>query len=208
MAIRQSGGARHKGGRSVVAPTELKLVGRPRDLILRCARCSLTFVEQPGLVRECPACRQEQVIQDLRTEYMRLQQQYDMLSAEYERTRAHVDLVMAMREALALVDQDDLLFLKRVLYRWKDDRGVNLRVTHAPPPVGKDNKPVRGATAMPNGLLVLYRGDDDAESWKPSSPGGVALAGYFDEALRINGHPHAMDTLLRAMNQHLPGGLK
>lgn len=175
---------------------------------MKCGRCALIFILPRGTKSECPFCEQERLIQELRTELMRQQQQYDLLATDYERARVQVDLVMAMREALSLLSQDDLGFLKQVLYRWKDDRGVTVRVTHAPPVPGPGGHPLKGSSPMPNGLLALYRGnEDDIEQWKFASPGGVALAGYFDEALRINGHPHAMDMLLRAMNQHLPGGL-
>lgn len=173
-----------------------------RGEVLVCRRCGLVFMATVQEQR-CPACEKDSVIQELRAELMRTQQQYDMLATEYQKTRVHVDLVMAMRDAMTLTDQADITFLKQVLYRWRDDRGVTIRVTHAPPKVTSKGAPVKGAQTLPNGFLALYRGNDDVEECKFSSPGGVALAGYFDEALRTHGHPHAMDTLLRAMNQHL-----
>lgn len=103
-----------------------------------------------------------------------------------------VDVQVAMRRALTVADTNDLAFLKSVLYRFRDDRtSIRLAVLRRP---GKCAK-VSGFHALPK--------TGEPEIHECTSVGGVALAGYFDEAARARGSADAMTTLIRALNQCL-----
>lgn len=120
------------------------------------------------------------------------------------RLQTHVDLVLAMREAMEVTDRGDRTFLKSVLYRFREDRsGVTMKVTHGMAlTYGKARRRLK---APATGFLLMTRAAEP-ETHVCTSPGGIAIAGYYDEALRISDSSSALGTLIKAVSQTLASG--
>lgn len=144
----------------------------------------------------CPMCDLENHTVDVQESLKKLANQVELLHAENKRLRTQVDLVDAMREAIDIIGRDDLMFLKTVLYQWKIDRSIALKVTH-----GASRQSRKRA---PNGFIAMPR-DGDPLGYACTSLGGLAMAEYLEEAINTVGSAQAMVLLVRAMARHLPG---
>lgn len=170
-----------------------------------CATCKITYEVPRGQKSKCPLCESRDehrlVLEALRDHRDRLER----ATNELARLRPLVDLVAAMRGAVAETGPDDLVFLKTVAYRFRQDGSVTLKVLTGR---GKGNKQI------PIGFLVVpARRTARSLQCEPevhtcTSIGGLALSRYVAEALRSVGPQTTMQHLVRAMNDHLPGGLQ
>lgn len=162
----------------------------------KCSRCNIfySFVPPPTATRidpSCPLC-----IQEVKAEQMRLAMQnsinrVETLEGQIRQLDSQVSFQRNFRDAVDLLDEDDRLFLKQVLYIWRRDKSVVMKVTHS-----EEGRPI--------GFLADYRhGEPEARTC--SSIGGSAIAAYYDEALRALGSAQAMSILLRATQHLLPG---
>lgn len=140
---------------------------------------------------KCPLCRARHELQEVKTGLLVMRNKLDRLTDQLAKLEPHVDLVVAMRMAMEVADSNDRTFLKSVLYRYRDDKStLSMKPIHTRP-----NQPV-------NGFLVTVR-HADSEAHICTSPGGVALAGYYDEAVRTGGVATAIAVLIKAVNQSL-----
>lgn len=161
----------------------------------KCSRCIIIYSKAFGpndtkFEAECPLCTQE-----LKTEQMRLALQNTNSKVELlERQNADLDgavnLQRSFKDAMDLLDSNDLVFLKTVMYQWRRDRAVQLKIIHS------DGKPT--------GFIADYR-HAEPEGHTCTSIGGGAIAAYYEEALRTVGSAQAMQILLRAAQHLLPG---
>jgi hypothetical protein len=169
-----------------------------------CSGCQITYYVPLGKKAQCPLCAAERRVEELQAALMVLKNQLEATENSASRLRSTVDITFAMREALDVTNDEDLTFLKSVLYRFRADKSsIGLRVTHGSAGASPSNGR-RQQVAPPNGFLALPRGGEP-EAHLCSSVGGVAIAGYFEEAVRASGAPSAMVTIMRAVNQALIG---
>lgn len=162
----------------------------------KCARCQViySFVAPPRATRIDPAC--PLCIQEIKTEQMRLAMQntnakVELLERQVRDLDGQVNVQQNFKDALDLLGMDDRLFLKQVLYTWRQDKSVVMKVAHS-----TEGKPV--------GFVADYR-HGEPEAHTCTSIGGSAVAAYYDEALRTVGSAQAMQLLLRAAQHLLPG---
>ncbi|NUS01950.1 MAG: hypothetical protein HOV97_05235 [Nonomuraea sp.] len=162
----------------------------------KCSRCMIIYSHVAGpnarkLEPSCPLCKQE-----ITTEQMRLAMQnaiakVELLEQQNRDLDGHVNIARNFKDATDLLDADDRLFLKTVLYQWRLDKSVVLKVTHS-------------QEGRPNGFIAAYR-HSEPEARTFTSIGGSAIAAYYEEATRTIGSAKAMQTLLSAAQHLLPG---
>lgn len=163
-----------------------------------CATCAISYY---AVKPKCPLC-------DLEARCGKLQDALGQLSRELaaavemnKRLSEQLEGSIAIRGALELLDDNDTAFLKTVLYQWKIDRTVTLRVTHGG---SSTRKKIRGR-ARPNGFMAIYRNTAEPVAHLCTSMGGLAIAEYFEEGLDEKGHPGAMNMLVKGCSPLLPG---
>lgn len=159
----------------------------------KCGIHNLTYI---SFRAGCPACEAERETNQLRSAVQTLTNQIKSLTETNTRLKAQTDVVFAIREAADILDDDDLAFLKSVLYEWRDQKTAALKVTHG----GK------GRRQSPNGFIAYFR-KGDPMGHLCSSVGGLAIAEYLDEAINTVGPVEAMKLLVRGMHPYLPGAL-
>jgi hypothetical protein len=131
----------------------------------------------------CPVCAIERQLEGVTKERDEAMGDLAELRGRLKRVQGTADLAISVEEATDLLDDRDRAFLKTVLYRWRDAKDIDLGVT----------PDVRGFTT-------------NDETHECSSVGGLAIAGFFSEAIMAYGRPVAMSLLQRGMGQHLKGG--
>lgn len=170
-------------------PVKVSVNQGPGLDLFKCTSCNILYTTSP-----CPLCAEVKRSEQLRQALTNATSRLELLEEENRGLEASVSLKNAMRDAMDLLDADDRLFLKQVLYQWRHDRSVSLKVARTPP-----------GTA-PHTLLADYR-HTDAEGREFTSIGGRALVGFYYEAQREHGAVAAMKLLLGAGQHLLPGGL-
>jgi hypothetical protein len=154
----------------------------------KCSRCVIQYDSVEAKPR-CPLC-----VQEIKTEQMRealkvATNKLEQMEKQLKDLDARQNLQSAFHAALDICNDKDLVFLKSVLYRWRADRSITMKTMGVPKPRGFIAEPRRG----------------EPESHVCSSIGGLAVAAYYQEALRTVGSAQAMAILLRAAQHLLPG---
>lgn len=169
-----------------------------------CSKHQITYYGPTDQKAECPMCRADETIADLRRTI--LTQGNDLTKAlqDAERLRSHVDLHLAMRQALDIIGEGDLVWLKSVLYRWRKDKRIRLHVKHGPPTSFAPGT-TRRKPAPPIGFTMMGR-QNEVEEHTGETLGCIALAGYYEEALNLGGPATAIAALDKAVSKWMPGG--
>jgi hypothetical protein len=163
-----------------------------------CSKCSIIYYTPNGYTPFCPLCDAERRIRDLQAQILKAENAAEVARGETRRIQAHVDIVLAIREALDITSEEDLVWLKSVLYRWRDHKAaVQLKILHAAPTGRNRNRKL--VSPPPNGLLADFK-DGEPEAHLCTSIGGIAIAGYYGEAWRHSGQASAMESLYRALS--------
>lgn len=166
-----------------------------------CSRCAIRYEVTRGAQAHCPLCASERLAEDLMRQVDRLTDENVNLSKKLEMIAVQMDHITAIREAMPLVEGADLVFLKQVMYLYRDDRSYSLSALN-----GRVTMDRRGRVAkkqpIRNALLLTGRGRESEEHLF-TSIGGVAIVGYFDEMTREVGEKQAMVYLLRAVSLYL-----
>lgn len=160
----------------------------------KCSRCVI-FYESVEPKPDCPLCKQEIKTAQALEALKNLTSKVELLEGQNREMDTRVNIESAIRSAADLLDENDRLFLKQVLYVFRQDRSVTLKVIHTTSTDG-----ARRAT----GFIAEWRGRD-AEGHACSSIGGAAIAAAFEESTRTVGSAKAMQVLLRACQHLLPG---
>lgn len=165
----------------------------PYAIKYACATHQVTYYVPANSRESCPVCMLNDQHDYLVEENAKLRNQVERLTAERDRLRIEVDVASAMKDAVDILGQDDFLWLKTMLYRYKIDKTVAFKVSH-----DKKKKPV--------GFMAIFkvRGEEPV-AYNCTSIGGFAMAEYYEEALNVNGTQFAMGLLMRAFWKHLPG---
>ena len=179
----------------IVAGGQLSGLRLPEVKVFECGIHEITYKSSRA---GCPVCYADREIEQMRDALIETKNKLSLLTEEANRMRVQVDIVAAMREAAAILDDADLAFLKAVLYEWRDTKGVGLKTTHGRKK-GRGQPPANGFIAMPR------KGDPYGHSC--TSMGGLAIASYFDEATNTVGPAKAMEYLVKGMSDHLPGAV-
>lgn len=189
-------------GASPFAPTtqqgaQVPVPGTANDYSqrVRCTRCAVDYPALIGYRSTCPVCDADQRICALQKALQVETQRAELLALQLSRQRSALETSEAMRKAVTLLDSHDMTFLKTVLYMWRTDKALQLRVQHGP---------MRGAgrKSHTKGFLLIPR-TAEPEMHECTSVGGIAIAEEMDEEARRTSNLHAMNLLLRAMASHL-----
>jgi len=185
----------------------LAVQGRTKDQDLRgqvkysCSECRIFYYMSEGAKAHCPLCESQQVLLQVRDVVFRMTNANHELQNELMRLKVQVDTLTAMKNSLDLISTEDLTFIKSVVYRWQANRGhVAIKPTHAVPRRGRKTAPL-------NGFVAMFR-MGETEVHECNSVGGMALAGYLEEAVALGGQIKAMEVLARAVLQHLKGSVE
>lgn len=168
-----------------------------------CATHQVTYyvpANQKGRER-CPVCHLEIENDELLEEIAKMRNERAMLIMNNERMKVEVDISSALTSAVEMLGEDDLIWLKENLYQYKLDKSVVLKVTHGAPLGQRTRK--RDAKA-PNGFIAMRR-KGDPEGHTCSSIGGLAIARYYEQATSTYGAQQAMELMIKALWQFLPG---
>lgn len=164
-----------------------------------CAQCQISYYAP---MSGCPLCDSIKRLKQTQEALAQTARELEAQTNMNRRLAEQIDGAFAIRGAVELLDDHDRAFLKTVLYQWKIDRAVNLRVTHGKPTgKGKRKRP------RPNGFVAVFRGQDEPIAHMCTSMGGLAIADYFEEGLNEKGHPGAMAVLLKGLNELTPGAI-
>ena len=166
-----------------------------------CSRCAIRYTVAKGAQAKCPLCEAEKRLTQANISLGRLSEENAGLKRKVEALGSLMDHVTAIREAMQLVEGEDMVFLKQVMYLYRDDRSYVLTALNGNIATDKRGRiakkqPVRNA-------FLLTRGGRDPQEHTFTSIGGVAIVGYFDEMTREIGEKQAMSYLLRAISLYL-----
>lgn len=166
----------------------------------RCSACAITYDVPTGAKAECPMCALEKQAKGLKVELDKALETIRGMEVRLGALGAQVDQVAAMRDAVAVIGQEDLVWLKAVLYRYREDRSIYLLAVSE-----QGTRAARGPFQRNTFALVVGRGRDN-ETCRMVSAGGVAILGYYDGLTREVGTNQAMSYLLRALSPALVPG--
>lgn len=155
-----------------------------------CAICQVTYYALANQRGACPLCDAQEQVDGLRQALQKSENALAIATAANERLSTEVDTARAIKEAQELLDVEDLVFFKTVLYEFKIEHSVSLKPSHS-----------KGKTV---GFIVMPR-HGDPWAHQCGSIGGRAIARYFEESLNSVGSAKAMTIMLRAFAHHLPG---
>lgn len=134
---------------------------------------------QPG----CPLCKVERELEKTKKDLDEAMGNLAELRGRAQKIAGASDIGYSIDSASNMLDERDRAFLKEVLYRWRDRKDIDL------------------------GLTESGRGFITADTiHECSSVGGLAIAGFFKEAIMAYGRSVAMSLLQRGMAKHLKGG--
>jgi hypothetical protein len=162
--------------------------------------CGIHNITYEAARAGCPLCESEREVNRLRGAMKDVHNQLKILTEQNLQLKVQTDIVSAIREAALILDDNDLAFLKSVLYEWRDQKSVALKTTHGPRKKKREIPP-------PNGFIAMPR-NGDPYGHLCTSVGGLAIAEYFDEATNTVGPANAMTLLVRGMANHLPGAMR
>ena len=160
--------------------------------------CGRHGLEYSAYSAGCPVCESERDLEEMRKALMETKNKLRIVAERNHQLESWWDLSMAIRDAVPLLDDEDLVFLKTTLYEWRNKKSLSMKVTHGP-------QKRKRQPAAPNGFIVMPR-RGDPYGHLCTSVGGVAIADYFEEALNSFGAIQARTLLVRGFSQHLPGG--
>lgn len=176
-----------------------KLAARVKVETFDCGIHDITYTAlRPG----CPICDAERKVREMQHAMTEMRNQLAVAVDNIAKLQVQVDIVHAIREAVSLLDDGDMSFLKTVLYMHRDEKSVALKVTH-----GSNVKRKKYEYIPPNGFIVIPR-RGEPYGHVCTSVGGLAIAEYFEEAANVGGPAVAMQMLTRGMAQHLPGAIR
>ena len=207
VAPAQGGRSLAGGARVMKPPPGMSVQGKVNrvsdDLSDRylCSRCAIRYEVAKGQQAHCPLCAAERMIEEQSRTIEVLSAENTNMSRKLEAIAVQMDHITAIREAMSLVEGEDLTFLKQVMYLYRDDRSYSLtalngRIEHDKRGRISRKQPIRNA-------LLLSKGGRSPEEHRFTSIGGVAIVGYFDEMTREVGEKQAMVYLLRAVSLYL-----
>lgn len=160
-------------------------------------KCSLHAATYQGLL--CPACEAERESRSLRSALREVNNKLALAHEELLKLRVETSTLHAIRAAIPLLDDSDTEFFKVMLYAWRDEKSLTLKITRG----ARKGKVVPPA----NGFVVMPR-KGDPHGHRCTSVGGLAIAEYFGEAISASGPANAMVQLTKGLAPLLPGGTK
>lgn len=154
----------------------------------------------------CPSCELERDRDQLRDAVQEISGKYESTKHALDTALAELDISRAIREAQDLMEDDDILFFKQVLYEYRDSKSTMLKVQTRP---RMKTSKTTGRTypskkRYPSGFMAIPKQGDPWIYWC-NSIGGIAVAEYMNEAINSYGQVKAMDILCRGLSQMLPG---
>lgn len=165
-----------------------------------CSRCAIRYEVPKGDKAKCPMCEVERQLDEVRIRAEEVHRENVLLKQKLKSQTMLTDQVAAIREAMLLVEGDDLVFLKQFMYLYRDDRTYTLSALVSSPRL---NSRGNRAKHQVRNELILSRGGRDPQRHVFTSIGGVAIVGYFDEMTREVGEKQAMAYLLRSLSLYL-----
>lgn len=168
----------------------------------RCSACDITYRIRLGQKAHCPLCEMIEINDQLRDKIFELTNAQNMVLNDLDRAKSEIDNLHAMKSALDTISTDDLVWVKAALYRWQSDRQrVTIRPLHG------EKKGKRRGRAPVTGFILFARDvpGGHAEERICDSIGGIALAGYLEEATALVGQVKAVECMARAVMSRMTG---
>lgn len=185
--------------RATQTPTETDEAMKAHGMQHKCDKCRITYPVPTGEMAKCPLCQMERAYDEARVEVLQLRNELEVVNNRLSRAEREVNLQSAIRAAIEVCDEADYLWLKTQVYQYKIDKSVVLKPTK-----GRIAGQKQGQRMEVNGFMTVPR-KGDPEAHACTSMGGLAIAGYLDEAVAAVGGAQAMAVMLRAWYKHLPG---
>ena len=186
-------------------PPQVKVRDIDKGSIFRCSRCSIEYKTSKKDRASCPLCLEIDKVGRLQESMKEVVDSLDLHKKELIRLRSQLGVLDGMRDAVGELNDEDRLFLKELVYRWRDAPS-EIRVTQATKR-RKVEKPGYGTAYRDDvsGWVVTYM---DVEPFNrvehhASSIGGAVMALQFSEALKVAGLKTAMTMLTKALSEGL-----
>lgn len=172
--------------------------------VYRCSRHDIDYRMRGRLQPVCPLCEEQERTERLREEMSKLANANDVLQKDLNRVKAQLNYLDGMREAVSELDDDDLMFLKELVYRYKANP-KKVRVKQA---LSRKKVRTTNGTAYRDdvvGWIVDYRDipEPDVREHVAQSVGGRMMALQFSEALKVTGLKGAMQNLNKALHDSM-----
>jgi hypothetical protein len=165
-----------------------------------CAVCGITWYGLAGTAATCPLCDAFDQIAELRKALVVVQNELEFSNNELSRLTDSVNIVNAMRTAIEVADDRDIAFMRSIIVQYNENKSkVAVRALHGP-----RSKQFPRSQAPVHGLLMIVR-PDDAYEHICSSPGGMAIAGYYEEAMLTTSQVNALAMFVKALAPSLVG---
>lgn len=155
-----------------------------------CQKCAITYEGarlSSGQPPPCPLCAAEKKVRLSELSMQQLGEQLHNAKQALARIKVQLNDIEAIREALEICGEDDLAWYKSIFYEYRQDKSISI----IPAQRGKV-------------LMVVRRGREN-ETYKPTSPGGAAIAGYCASLDREWGNKQMMSYMLRGLSPKLSG---
>lgn len=155
-----------------------------------CQKCAITYKGvrlSNGHPPPCPLCAAEKKVRLSELSVQQLGEQLHNAKQALARIKVQLNDIEAIREALEICGEGDLAWYKSIFYEYRQDKSISI----IPAQQGKV-------------LMVVRRGREN-EIYKPTSPGGAAIAGYCASLDREWGNKQMMSYMLRGLSPKLSG---
>lgn len=155
-----------------------------------CHKCDIIYKaanRSDGKRPVCPLCVAEKAVRETAIHNQQLREKCENATAALERLKVQLNDINAIQDALEICGDVDLAWFKSVFYEYRQDKSIYII-------------PVKRGES-----LMVVRSGRDNELYRPSSAGGVAIAGYCASLDREWGAKQMMAYMLRALSPKLSG---
>lgn len=176
--------------------------------IYQCSRCDIQYkIKGRNKKPVCLLCEEMSKNASLRDELKKVVNSNDILQRDLARAKSQLTVLDGMREALEELGDQDTMFLKELVYRYRSAPD-DVRVSQAVRKRRIESKNGVAYRHEVNGWVVDYRDVDPPERAEhvASSIGGVMLALQFSEALKMTGLKGAMEMLTKVLAKSMANG--
>lgn len=149
----------------------------------------------------CPLCEEQAKNDIMRAELKKVTGALDLLKRDAAKLRMQLSSLDAMRESVSEVNDEDAMFLKELIYRYRANP-KQVRVTQK---IAKREIRTDNGTAIRHDVVgwdVVYMDGPEREfmSHAAKSVGGKMMALQFSEIMKLSGLPGAMTALMKALS--------
>lgn len=155
-----------------------------------CQKCAITYEGSPasgGAPPPCPLCAATKNTRRIELAIQQLGERLRNTEQALARAKVQLNDIEAIREALEICGEEDLAWYKSIFYEYRQDKSISI------------------VPASRGQVLMVVRKGQENEVYRPTSPGGVAIAGYCASLDREWGSKQMMSYMLRGLSPKLSG---